>query len=70
MCVCVPEQVIGVGEPLQQEAEYAADGCDGGLREGRVPQCEQQLGNQLELTQQLRILRRLAGETRTHTYNL
>jgi len=58
----VPEQVVGVGEALQQEAEHLADGPHGGLGERRVPQRQQEPGDQLEVTQQLGVLHRLAVE--------
>jgi len=49
--LCLPEEVIWVGEALQQETEDIADGSDGGLRQRLIPQSQQQFGNQLELPQ-------------------
>ncbi|TNN47109.1 hypothetical protein EYF80_042675 [Liparis tanakae] len=35
---CSPQQVVGAGEALQQQAEHGADGRHGGLRQRGVPQ--------------------------------
>ena len=56
-----------MGEALQQQAEHLADGPHGGLGERRVPQGQQQSGDQLELTQQFGVLHRLAAEPDTQT---
>lgn len=34
----VPEEVVGVGEALQEQAEHVADGGHGRLRQRLVPQ--------------------------------
>lgn len=56
----VPQEVVLVGETLQQQTEHVADGGDGGLGERGVPQGQQQPGDQLELPQQFGVFRRLA----------
>ena len=42
---------------MQQQAEDVTDGGDSGLRQRLVPQGQQQLGDQLELPQELSVLR-------------
>lgn len=54
-----PQQVVRAGEALQQQTQHVADGGDGGLRQRGVPQRQQQLGDQLELPQQLGVFGRL-----------
>lgn len=41
----VPEEVVGVGEALQKQAEHVADGGHCRLRQRLVPQCQQQFGD-------------------------
>lgn len=65
----VPQEVVLVGETLQQQAEDVADGGDSGLGERGVPQGQQQPGDQLELPQQFGVLRRLAvSQAKEHTW--
>lgn len=55
-----PQQVVRVGEALQQQTEHVADGGDGGLGQSGVPQGEQQSWDELELSQQFSIFSRFA----------
>lgn len=59
MSVGSPQQVVRVREALQQQTEHVTDGSDGGLRQRRVSQRQQQLGDELKLPQQFGIFGRL-----------
>lgn len=59
MCY-LPQQIVGVGEALQQQTEHVADGRHSRLGQRGVSQGQQQSGDQLKLSQQFGIFGCLA----------
>lgn len=57
--VFLPQQVVWVGEALQQQTEHVADGGDSGLGQRGVSQGEQQSWDELKLSQEFSIFSRL-----------
>lgn len=55
----LPQQVVRVGEALQQQTEHVADGGDSGLGQRGVSQGEQQSWDELKLSQEFSIFSRL-----------
>lgn len=55
----LPQQVVWVGEALQQQTEHVADGADSGLGQRGVSQGEQQSWDELKLSQEFSIFSRL-----------
>lgn len=62
--MCLPQQIIWVGEALQQQTEHVADGSYGRLGQRGISQGQQQSGDQLELPQQFGIFSRLTVQYR------
>lgn len=71
--VLLPQEVIWVGEALQQQTEHIANGGYGRLGKRGVPQGEEQPGDQLEFSQQFGIFSSLTVQYKkkyTHISNL
>lgn len=58
--MCLPQQVVRVGEALQQQTEHVTDGGHGRLGQRGVSEGQEQSGDQLELPQQFGVLSRFA----------